>query len=203
MYRGEYFNSISHLVGTVLALIGATVLITLAALDRSAAHVAGVAVYGVTLVLLYLSSTLYHSFAGRAKWVFRRLDHGAIYLLIAGTYTPFALAALDGTTERAFLLGVWGVALAGILIDALPIPGPRILPVALYLLLGWSCVLVMDSFVTVLDPLVMRWLIAGGLCYSIGVVFFVLDHWISHMHGVWHLFVLAGSACHYVAVLLL
>ena len=201
MYRGEYFNSISHLVGAVLALVGATVLITLSAVDRGAVHVIAVTVYGITLVLLYLASTLYHSFSGRAKWVFQRLDHGAIYLLIAGTYTPFALIALDDATGQALLLGVWSVALLGILVDALPIPGPRVLPVVLYLALGWSCVFAMDAFVAALDATTLKWLVAGGVFYSVGVLFFVLDRWFAYMHGVWHLFVLAGSTCHYAAVL--
>lgn len=203
MYRGEYFNSISHLVGAAFAVVGATVLITLAAVDEDALHIAGVTVYGVTLVLLYLASTLYHSFAGRAKAVFRRLDHGAIYLLIAGTYTPFALIALGSPTGWKLLAVVWSLAVVGIVFDSLPIPGPRVVPVLVYLIMGWSCVFALDPLIDALDPIAFRWLLAGGLFYTVGVVFFVLDHWFAGMHGIWHLFVIAGSVCHYASVLLL
>lgn len=203
VYRGEYFNSISHLVGAAFAVIGATVLITLSAVQKDAVHVVGVSIYGVTLVLLYLASTLYHSFAGPAKRVFQRLDHGSIYLLIAGTYTPLALVALSGSTGWILLAVVWGLAAFGLVVEALPIPGPRVLPVVIYLVMGWSCLFALDPLLAALEPATFYWLFAGGLFYTVGVVFFVLDTWFNGMHGVWHLFVIAGSVCHYVAILLL
>lgn len=203
MYRGEYFNSISHLVGAAFALIGATVLITLTAVEGDALHIVSVTIYGVTLFALYLASTLYHSFAGPVKSVFRRLDHGAIYLLIAGTYTPFALIALEGATGWWLFGTIWGLAVLGLVVDALPIRGPRILPVCLYIAMGWSCLFALDALRAALTPAAFAWLVAGGISYTVGVVFFALDGRLPFMHGIWHLFVLGGSISHYFAILLL
>ena len=201
MYRGEWFNTISHLVGATLALVGATVLVTLAALEGNVSSVASVTVYGVTLVCVYLASTLYHGVPARLKDVFRRLDHGAIYLVIAGTWTPFAAIALEPRVGIALLVGMWCLALAGLVVERLPIPGPRVLPVTIYLLMGWSAMFVLEPLRESLAPATLGWLVAGGVVYTLGVVFFALDYLRSWLHGVWHLFVIAGSACHYVAVL--
>lgn len=203
MYQGERFNSISHLVGASLALVGGAVLITLAALDGEAIRIVSYSIYAATLFLLYLASTLYHSFPGRAKKVLRVFDHQAIYLLIAGTYTPFTLVALRGATGWWMFGIIWGLAVVGIIIDAFPRGGARIISLLLYLLMGWFCVFAMDSFVNALSAASLGWLIAGGIFYTSGVVFFILDHWYPWAHGVWHLFVIAGSACHYFSILLL
>ena len=200
MYRGEWFNTISHLVGAALALVGATVLITLAALDGDASRIASLAVYGVTLFAVYLASTLYHGVAGRLKALFKRLDHGAIYLVIAGTWTPFAAIAMDADVGRPLLSWMWGLAALGLIVDQLPIPGPRILPVTIYMLMGWSAMFVLEPLREALEPRTFAWLVAGGVVYTLGVVFFALDYLRSWLHGVWHLFVIAGSACHFVAV---
>ena len=203
MYKGERFNSISHLVGATFALIGGAVLVTMAAIDGDLNKIVSYTIYAVTLFLLYLTSTLYHSFPGRAKSVLRILDHQAIYLLIAGTYTPFITVALQGQ-ERWWMLGViWGVAVFGVVLDALPRRGVRMVPVILYLAMGWSVVIAPDAFLAALSPGSLAWLIAGGVFYTSGVIFFVLDSWYPWCHGIWHLFVLAGSASHYVAILLL
>jgi len=152
---------------------------------------------------LYLSSTLYHSVAGSAKEFLQKVDHQAIYLLIAGTYTPMIVVGVD-TNLRWWMLGtIWGLAVFGMILDALPRRGARILPVIIYLLMGWLCVLFPDSFLAALSPQSLAWLIAGGVFYTSGVVFFALDSWYPWCHGIWHLFVLAGSASHYVAILLL
>lgn len=200
MVKGERFNSISHMVGACLALIGATVLITLAAVDNEPLKVASLIVYGLSLFLLYLSSTLYHSLAGRAKAVFQKLDHGAIFLLIAGTYTPFALVALEGQAGWVLFVLVWSIAIVGIVIDNLPIPGPRVIPVVLYLVMGWLVMFFFEALAASLSTSELAWLIAGGVLYTLGVIFFILDNWYPWSHGVWHLFVLGGSGSHFVSI---
>jgi hemolysin III len=203
MYAGERFNSISHLVGASFALVGGTVLVTMAAMEGDLAKTVSYAVYAVTLFILYLSSTLYHSFPGRAKRVFRVIDHQAIYLLIAGTYTPIAVVALRSAGGWWLLGGVWAMALFGIVLDAVRRTGPRIGSVLLYLAMGWFCVMAMDSLQVLLSPGSLTWLIVGGVFYTSGIVFFALDSWYPWCHGVWHLFVLAGSVSHYIAIFLL
>ncbi len=203
MYKGERFNSISHLVGASLALVGGAVLVTFAAMSGEIDKIVSYSVYALTLFLLYLTSTLYHSFPGPAKNVFRVLDHQAIYLLIAGTYTPFAMVALQGSIGWWLLGTIWGLAAIGVVLDGLRRTGPRIASLLLYLLMGWFCVFAMDSFVNALSPASLGWLIAGGIFYTTGIVFFILDNWYPLCHGVWHLFVIAGSASHYFSILLL
>jgi len=203
MYKGEYFNSISHLAAAVAALIGATVLITLAAVDGDLLKIICYTIYGVTLVLLYLSSTLFHSFQGQFKDLFQRLDHFSIYLLIAGTYTPFALVVIRGTEGWTLLSAVWGLAVLGIIIDSLPNRGARVIPLIIYLVMGWACVFTLDSMIAGMSTTAFYFLIAGGLIYSVGVIFFVLDNWYPWCHNVWHIFVIGGSVCHYIAIFLL
>ena len=203
MYRGEYFNSISHLVGASLALIGGTVLVTLAAIDGDPGKIAAIVIYGVTLFLLYLASTLYHSFSGRAKRVFRKLDHGAIFLLIAGTYTPITMIALNDALGWSLLATVWALAAVGILVDNLPIPGPRILPVVIYVVMGWLGIVFIEALMVAMPAVSLGWLVAGGIIYTLGVVFFALDARYRWCHPVWHVFVLAGSVCHFVSIALL
>lgn len=203
MYKGERFNSISHLVGASLALVGGSVLVTFAAMSGETDKIVSYSIYALTLFLLYLTSTLYHSFPGPAKSVFRVLDHQAIYLLIAGTYTPFAIVALQGSLGWWMLGTIWGLAAVGVVLDGLRRTGPRIASLLLYLLMGWFCVFAMDSFVSALSPASLGWLIAGGIFYTTGIVFFILDNWYPWCHGVWHLFVIAGSASHYFSILLL
>ena len=203
MYKGEFFNSISHLVATLFALVGASILITLAAIEGDSLKIISYSVYSVTLFILYLSSTLYHSFQGRAKAIFQRFDHLAIYLLIAGTYTPFALVAIKGATGWWLFSVVWSLALIGMIIENLPIKGPRIIPIVIYLCMGWACVFTMESMIAGMSETGFMLLMAGGIVYTLGVIFYVLDHWYPWCHGVWHLFVVGGSACHYFAILLL
>lgn len=201
MYKGERLNSISHLIGAILALSGAVVLITLAAIDGNVLKIVSFSVYGFTLFLLYLISTLYHSIAGPAKRIFKILDHQAIYLLIAGTYTPFTLVVLNGAL-RWWMFGIiWGMAIFGIVLDALPRKGARVLPIIIYLAMGWLCLFALDPLIAALPPAGFRWLLAGGIFYTSGVIFFLLDHWYPRCHGIWHLFVLAGSISHYFTIL--
>ncbi len=203
MYKGERFNSISHLVGASLALAGGAVLVTYAAIDGNPYKIVSYSVYGVTLFLLYLISTLYHSLPGPAKRVFRVLDHQSIYLLIAGTYTPFTMVALKGALGWWMFGAIWGLAVFGIVLDALPRRGPRVVPLIIYLVMGWLCLFALDPIIAALPPEGFAWLLAGGVFYTSGIVFFILDHWYPWCHGIWHLFVLAGSVSHYFSILLL
>jgi len=203
MYKGEKFNSISHLVGATFALVGGAVLVTMAAMEGEVAKIVSYSIYAATLFILYLSSTLYHSFPGRAKLFFRVVDHQAIYLLIAGTYTPIAVVALRSAGGWWLLGGVWAMAIVGMILDAVRRTGPRIGSILLYLAMGWICVLALDSLVILLSPESLILLFVGGVFYTSGIVFFVLDSWYPWCHGVWHLFVLAGSVSHYFAILLL
>jgi hemolysin III len=201
MNRGERFNSISHLVGASLALAGAVVLVVAASRDGDARRIVSFSVYGVTLFLLYLISTLYHGLPGRAKHVFRVLDHQAIYLLIAGSYTPFTLVTLDGIVGWWMFGAIWGMAVLGLVLDALPRRGARVLPFVIYFTMGWLVLLALKPLLAALPYGGFLWLLAGGIFYTAGIVFFALDHRYPWMHGVWHLFVLAGSISHYVAIL--
>ncbi len=203
MYKGERFNSISHLVGASLALVGGAVLITMASIEGEVAKIVSYSIYAATLFILYFASTLYHSFPGRVKRIFRVIDHQAIYLLIAGTYTPIAMVVLKSAGGFWLLGGVWAMAIFGIVLDAVRRTGPRIGSLILYLAMGWFCVLALDSLVVLLPHASLVWLIVGGVFYTSGIVFYVLDSWYPWCHGVWHLFVLAGSVSHYFAILLL
>ena len=203
MYKGERFNSITHLIGALFALAGGAVLVTVATVDGNLAKIVSYSVYATTLFILYLTSTLYHSIPGPAKNFFRVLDHQAIYLLIAGTYTPYAMVALDEKLGWWVLGIIWSLALIGMVLDAVRRHGPRIVSVLLYLVMGWFVVFAMDDFVNALSAASMGWLLAGGIFYTSGVVFFALDNWYPWCHGIWHLFVIAGSTCHYFSILLL
>ena len=200
MYRGERFNGITHLVGAALALAGLALLVTLAARQGDAWKIVSFSVYGATLFMLYGFSTLYHSLRGRAKAIFRRFDHLAIYLLIAGTYTPFALVTLRGGWGWSLFGVIWGLAVVGMALEYLPRQGPRILPVVIYLGMGWLALVALRPLWQALPLMGFVWLVAGGLCYTVGVVFYSLDEKLRHAHGVWHLFVLAGSISHYFAI---
>ncbi len=201
MHRSEIFNSLSHLLGAIAALAGAAVLVVLAAQDGDVRRVVAFGVYGVSLFFLYLMSTLYHGLSGRAKAVFRLLDHQAIYLLIAGTYTPFALVTLRGAVGWWLFGAIWGMAAIGMLVDVLQRNSRRIIPMIIYLAMGWLVVLALDPLLAALPVQGMRWLVAGGIFYTSGIVFYAVDHRYHWAHGVWHLFVLAGSVSHYFAIL--
>ena len=200
MVPGERFNGFSHLVGAVLALAGIAVLVTVAARQGDAWKIVSFSLYGATLFMLYGFSTLYHSLRGRAKAIFRRFDHLAIYLLIAGTYTPFTLVTLRGGWGWSLFGAIWGLAAVGMAIEFLPRRGARILPVAIYLLMGWLALIALKPLLQALPWAGFVWLLLGGLFYTVGVVFYSLDEKLRHAHGVWHLFVLAGSISHYLAI---
>ncbi len=201
MYHGERFNAWTHLVGAVLALAGGVVLIVQAALTGDPWKVVSVSIYGLTLVLLYSFSTLYHSVRGRTKDVLREFDHHSIYLLIAGSYTPFCLVTLRGAWGWSLFGVVWGLALLGSLQELWLKDGARILSVVIYVLMGWAALAALGPLQDSLGTIGFGWLVAGGLLYTVGIIFYVLDTRLKHAHGIWHLFVIAGSAAHYVAIL--
>jgi hemolysin III len=201
MYRGERFNSISHAFGALGAFIGLGVLVNLATQDGSPWKVVSFSIYGGTLALLFSASTLYHSWRGRLKAVFRKIDHISIYLLIAGTYTPFTLVTLQGTLGWTLFGTVWALAAVGIAGDLTLQRGRRVFAVIVYLLMGWLALVALGPVIDALSPEGFRWLLAGGLFYTGGIVFYALDKKVSFFHGIWHLFVLAGAICHFVTVL--
>jgi hemolysin III len=202
MYHGERFNSISHLIGAALALAGVVVLVVLASLQGDPWKVISFTIYGTSLFLLYLLSTLYHSLRGRAKKIFKKLDHVAIYLLIAGTYTPFTLVTLRGVWGWSLFITIWWLAIVGIIVDSRHKDGARAIQMIIYLLMGWLILIAMKPLVQVLPDNALAVLVLGGVFYTSGIIFYTLDERIKHGHGVWHLFVLAGSISHYLTVLL-
>jgi hemolysin III len=197
----EIANSVTHGVGVVLSLIALPTLVVVAARRHDTWQIVGGAVFGTTLLLLYCASTLYHAIPlPRVRSVFRVLDHAAIYLLIAGTYTPFALGALRGTWGWSLLIAVWALAALGIVLKATRGFQYAWLSTAVYLAMGWLIVVAIRPLTAHIGLAGLAWLLAGGLAYTLGVIFFAWDR-LRYGHMVWHLFVLAGSICHFVAVL--
>ncbi len=205
MYYGEKLNSISHLVGAVLALVGLGSLLTVAIQSRDPWIISSFSVFGVSLVLLYTMSTLYHSFQlAKLKRLFKLFDHIAIYLLIAGTYTPYMLVSLrDG--NGVLILGlIWTLAAIGIASEIfLSGRAVKIGQMIIYLSMGWACAFDFEGLKAVVPEVGMLWLTLGGMAYTVGVIFYLLDaaKKLSHAHGIWHFFVLAGSACHFISVI--
>lgn len=198
----EVANCATHGVGLALSVAGFVALVALAWVHGDAWHIVSCGVYGASLVALYLASTLYHGARHpRAKQLFQVLDHCGIYLLIAGTYTPFTLVMLRGPWGWTLFGLVWGIALAGILFRVIFGTRYRPLAVASYVLLGWLCVVAVKPILELVPLGALAWIAAGGLAYTAGVFFFSAKR-IPHHHAIWHLFVLGGSICHYVAILL-
>ena len=202
MYYGERLNGGTHLTGAVLAAAGAAVLIVLAARQGDPWKITSFSIYGAMLLALYTLSTLYHSTRGRVKDVFRKLDHCSIYLLIAGTYTPFTLVTLRGAWGWSLFGVIWGLAALGIAQEAWLAKVPRIVSLVIYVLMGWLAVIAVLPLIDALTPAGFAWLAAGGMLYTAGIVFYAFDEKLRHGHGIWHLFVLAGSVSHYFAILL-
>ncbi len=201
MYHGERFNAWTHLVGAALACLGAIWLLVLAALDGSPVKIVSVAIYGLSLILLYSISTLYHSLRGRAKVVMRKLDHLSIYLLIAGSYTPFCLVTLAGAWGWTLFGIVWGLAVIGMLQEIKPRSEARVLSLVIYAVMGWVVLVAVKPLFAALGGAGFAWLLAGGICYTVGIVFFVFDDRFRHWHGIWHIFVMVGSLLHFIAIL--
>lgn len=201
--REEMANAISHGIGLGLAITAFVILLVSARRQETSLYMVSFLIYGISLSLLYLSSTLYHSFPkGRAKEIFRIIDHGAIYLLIAGSYTPLALIALNGPLGWSIFGVIWVIAIGGILFKVFLIHRFAILSTLLYLGMGWALLFFIGPLFRALQTRSFIFLLVGGLLYTSGVVFYALQS-IKYNHAIWHLFVLAGSICHFFTVLFL
>jgi hemolysin III len=197
----EIANAITHGIGLLLSIAGFVVLLILAALRGTAWHIVACSIYGGTLICLYTASTLYHAvISPRVKRALRIFDHSAIYLLIAGTYTPFLLVSLRGPWGWSLFGVVWGLAVAGVLFKFWFVERFAILSTAVYIAMGWLVVIAAKPVITHVPFTALIWLLAGGLAYTGGVIFFAAKR-IPYSHAIWHMFVLAGSICHYFAVL--
>lgn len=198
----EIANSVSHGVA-LLATVAATPVLIIAAVQRGVAEgIVGASVFSATMVLMYLTSTLYHALPRtRAKQVFQILDHGAIFLLIAGTYTPFTLGVLRGMWGWTLFGLVWSLALTGIVLKIVYVAWYQRFSTFLYLVMGWLVVIALKVLLLHVSTWGLIWLLSGGLAYTVGVVFFLVDERIRYSHFIWHLFVIAGTSCHFIAVL--
>jgi hemolysin III len=204
MYKGERFNSISHLIGAVFALIGLIIIVVTASIKGDIWHIVSFSIYGSTLFLLYLFSTLYHSFKGKAKEILRVFDHISIYLLIAGTYTPFTLVTLKGAWGWTIFGISWGLAVAGIITDIVMRKSEkRTISIIIYVLMGWIILIALKPLLAALPHKAFALLLIGGIFYTTGIIFYVMDKKNPqfHFHGIWHLFVLTGSIFHYITIL--
>jgi len=199
VHVGERFNSITHLVGAVLSVAGLVTLVTMGAVEGDAYKVVSFSVYGAMLFVLYAISTLYHSMRSpRVKAILQKCDHSAIYLLIAGSYTPFTLVTLRGPWGWSLFGVSWGLAALGIVQELTLGRRTRSVSMVLYVLMGWLALVAVRPLLQALPA--AGWLVAGGVIYSAGIYFFINDERIRHGHGIWHLFVLAGSLCQFVSV---
>ncbi len=204
MYNGEKFNSITHLVGAILAQIGFGALLTIGIQQHSWATFISFTIFGLTLVMLYTMSTLYHSFQPpKLKRLFQKLDHASIYLLIAGTYTPYMVVSLGNGNGPLMLLGVWSLALIGLLLDIFIKNRIHTLQIFIYLLMGWICILEFHHLQETIAVPGIILLVIGGIAYTVGIIFYVLDHQkkLSHAHGIWHIFVMVGSISHFISII--
>ncbi|MDP0561645.1 MAG: hemolysin III family protein [Candidatus Endonucleobacter sp. (ex Gigantidas childressi)] len=198
----EIANSITHGLGALLSVAGLTILVTYAAWQNDVWRIVSFSVYGTSLILLFLSSTIYHGLLHcRAKQAFKLLDHCAIYLLIAGTYTPFLLVSIRGTTGWILFTIIWLMALFGIACRLIFPDRFRKMSIAAYIFMGWLAIIVSNELITSLSINGMAWLLAGGIIYTLGVLFYIWKQ-LPFNHAIWHLFVLGGSICHFFAVFL-
>ena len=198
----EIFNSVSHGVGALLGVVGTVILVVLSAIHGSTLALGTSIVYGVSLIMLYTMSTLYHAVASpRAKEILRIFDHTSIFFLIAGTYTPFCLVALQGNPKGIMVAGiVWVCAILGIVLNAVSLKKTEKFSLLLYVLMGWSVIMVIKDIIAVLPVAAFWLLLLGGLSYTGGIAFYAIKK--KYMHSVWHLFVLAGSVLHYLCVVI-
>lgn len=203
MYYGEKLNSITHLIGAVLALIGFGVLLTISYQQNDLLLTLSFIVFGLTLIMLYTMSTLYHSFhPPRLKKIFQKLDHVSIYLLIAGTYTPYMLVSVRQGSGLMVLGVIWSLAIIGLLLDVIVKKRIEWLQILIYLVMGWACSYNFTELQEALPQVAINWLAIGGISYTVGIIFYVLDDMskLKHAHGIWHIFVLVGSVCHFISI---
>ncbi|WP_024461066.1 hemolysin III family protein [Marinimicrobium sp. LS-A18] len=197
----EAANTISHGIGLIAAIIATPFMVARAIRLDDPAFVVGVSIFCATMIVLYLASSVYHMLPhGQAKRICKDIDHSAIYLLIAGTYTPFTLGALSGPWGWTLFGIIWALAAFGVLMKSLRKLHHPVLSVGLYLVMGWMVLVAMHPLTREVPAAGIAWLVAGGASYTLGVVFYVLDSKVKFAHFVWHLFVLGGTLCHFVAV---
>lgn len=197
----EIANAISHGVG-VVAAIAVTPFLIIKAIPLGASAVTGAAVFSASMIILYASSAIYHALPhSRAKKIFQIFDHSAIFLLIAGTYTPFTLSVLQGAWGWTLFGLIWGLAVLGVVMKTIHTNGTSKLSIAMYLAMGWLAVFAVKPLYDTMPFAGLVWILAGGVMYSAGVLFFAYDHKVKYNHFIWHLFVLAGTSCHVVAVI--
>ena len=197
----EIFNSLTHLAGAGLSIAGLVLLVVFSVHYGSAKTVTASSIYGATLVILYLASSTYHAASRQPlKRVLEIIDHSCIYLLIAGTYTPFTLLVLPGAWGWSLFGTIWGIALLGVIFKACFIGRFEVISLTSYLLMGWIVVIAIHPLIQHIPPGGLLWLVLGGLCYTIGAVFYALDTKYYYSHLVWHLFVMAGSVCHFFSI---
>lgn len=196
----EIANGITHGLGAALSIAGLAVLVALAAVYGTVWHIVSFSIFGASLIILYTASTLYHSIQiPQARPVLRIIDHASIFLLIAGTYTPFLLTALRGPLGWWLLGIVWGIALLGIVFKVFFIGRWEVISTLAYVGMGWLCMVAFKQMLAVVPPAGVAWLVAGGIVYTVGVIFYALQR-VPYSHTIWHLFVLGGSVCHFFAV---
>ena len=199
--KNELVNAITHGVGTLLAIAGLTLLVVFASIYGNVWHIVSFSIFGATLIILYLASTLYHSFQGpRVKFLFRKFDHMSIFLLIAGTYTPFCLSVLNGWIGWTIFGIIWGCAIIGIVFKSLFTGKKELLSTIMYILMGWVIVFAIKPLYDNVSLTTFILLVAGGISYTAGTYFFINEK-IRYNHGIWHVFVLGGSVLHFFSVL--
>lgn len=197
----EVANSISHGIALAAAIVGTPFLVLQSISYQSPGFIVGVSIFATTTVLLYLASTLYHALpSGKVKRVFNVLDHSAIFLLIAGTYTPFTLGVLQGAWGWTLFGIIWGLAVTGVMLKALRKMSHPVLSTGFYVVMGWVVLIAIEPLSARVPVAGLLWLVAGGVAYTAGVAFYVTDTRLRYGHFIWHLFVMAGTSCHYVAV---
>jgi hemolysin III len=198
----EVANALTHGIGTLLSIAALVLLTVFAVLHGGGVRLAAALVFGIALILEYTASTLYHALqAPRAKQVFKVLDHASIYLLIAGTYTPFCLVALANSDGTIICVIEWALAVVGVAVEAFWVFRPRWVSVVVYLAMGWLIIFKVGALLGALSFGGLALLLAGGICYTLGTIFYILKK-VPYMHAIWHLWVLAGSICHILSVLL-
>ncbi|MBF0449823.1 MAG: hemolysin III family protein [Candidatus Magnetomorum sp.] len=197
----EIANSITHGIGALLSMAGLVVLIMMGSIYGNSLHVVCFSVYGTSLILLYLASTLYHSLPGRTvKQIFKKLDHSAIFLLIAGSYTPLMLINIKGVLGWSITITVWVLAVIGVVIKCLYIKKFEKVSLCIYIFMGWLCIFAAKEIFLNISPQSLIFLVIGGLLYSVGTIFYVWEK-LPYNHGIWHVFVLGGSIFHYFSIL--
>ena len=199
----ELFHSISHGIGTILGIAALVILVAYASIYGNAWHIVSCSIFGASLIILYTSSTLYHSLSNpRAKRVFKIFDHSAIYILIAGSYTPFCLIPMRGQVGWTVFGIIWGLAILGVLFKIVFIGKYEIFSGILYLAMGWLCVMFYDPLLKSISSQSLTFLVSGGLSYTLGFVFYAIEK-LPYNHAIWHLFVLGGSILHFFSVIYL